>query len=355
MIETLSFSSDDSRIAVTKLNARDARIPGKIYKADVSRTVSWLDAATGASRGLIHQDFKPGKYGPAFHLWRVGRASAICNPSNDQIAISAFGGGEVIRNVDTAKPTVVSLMHPACNIAYSNSGRLLAASGRYQLTVLDTASDTVVMRVQTDDHPFLGASLMSFTTDDARIIVCGDRGVHVWDIATAKQRSTIIQGREPWIEFIAAAPNDNVVVGADGWVRRYDFDGNVVAALDNRGADVCAISSDGNRLAISGGDELTIHDLDSNKVLRSLSVPWVTALALSSSGDQLAVGDYDGRVTLIDTRTGKRRWVSNPPGRYRCPWTLPGAFLVAWICVAWRLFGRRSTVRRRELTVVAEA
>jgi WD40 repeat protein len=191
MIESLSFSSDDSAIAVAKLSARDAQTPWKLYIADVSRTISWLDAATGKSRGQIHQDFRPGNCGPAFALWRVGRTSALCNPSNDQVAMSAFGGGDITRNAGTSEPTVVSLQHPACNIAFSKSGRFLAASGGEQVTVLDTLSDTVVMRIQARDLPFLGASLMSFTNDDSPIALGGDSGVHIWEIATSTQRSTV--------------------------------------------------------------------------------------------------------------------------------------------------------------------
>lgn len=222
MIETLSFTSDDSQIAVTKLSARDARTPFKFYKANVARTVSWLNVADGENRGLIHQDFKPGNSGPAFQLWHVGRTSVLCNPSNDHIAMSAFGGGDVTRNVDTNKPTVVSLQHPACNIAYSKSGRLLAASGMYELTVLNTEDDTVKMRVQANELPFLGASLMSFANDESQLIQVGDSGVHVWDIPTAAHRSTVIQGYEPWINAIAVTPDNNLIVCSNDWVRRYD-------------------------------------------------------------------------------------------------------------------------------------
>src|SRR5262249_52120795 len=99
MIEGITFSSDNSRILVTKLAARDACVSGKFYKADVSRTISWLDAATGKDRGVILRDFKPGNCGPAFQLWRMGRTSAVCNPINDEVSVTTFGGGNVVRNL----------------------------------------------------------------------------------------------------------------------------------------------------------------------------------------------------------------------------------------------------------------
>jgi hypothetical protein len=344
MIEAISFSSDDSRIAVTKLNARDARTPMKIYKENVARTVSWLDASAGTNRGFIHQDYEVGNCGPAFRFWQVGRTSVLCNPSNDQVAMSAFGAGNVTRNVGTEKPVVVPLQDPACNIVYSESGRYLAASGRWELTVLDTQNDTIAMHIQANGLPFLSASLMSFADDDTRLVVAGDSGVHVWDIPTATQVSTVIQGLEPWINGIAVAPDDNLIVCSDDWVRRYDFAGQVVATLADKRSYLCSIASDGSRLAIAHDWEVTIYDLTSNKVLRSLSFQYATALALSSTGDQLAVGDGHGHVALVDTATGARQWHSNPAGRYRLPWTLPAAFLIVWGYLAWRLSKRQKVV-----------
>lgn len=341
MIETLSFTSDDSRIAVTKLNARDARTPLKFYMANVARTISWLNASDGVNRGLIHQDFKSGNRGPAFQFWRVGRTSVLCNPSNDHVAMSAFGGGDVTRSVDTSKPTVVNLQHSACNIAYSKSGRFLAASGMYELTVLGTEDETVKMRVQANGLPILGASLMSFSNDESRLIEVSHSGVHVWDIPTSAHRSTVIQGLEPWINAIAVTPDDNLIVCSDDWVRRYDFTGQIVATLSEKGAYLCSIANGAERLSICADGELRVYDLNSNAVLRSMSFQGATALAMSSTGEGLAVGDYNGRVALIDTATGVQRWNATPLGRYRWPWTLPAGFALVWIYVAWRVLRRQ--------------
>ncbi len=137
-IESLSFTSDDARILVSKLTGRDARRPLKHYKADLARTVSLVDAQAGINCGVIHQSFKPGNCGPTFQFWWMGRTSALCNSTNDRIAMSAFGGGEITCDVGTAKPTVLSLQLPACNIVYSKSGRFLAASSSNEVAVFDT-------------------------------------------------------------------------------------------------------------------------------------------------------------------------------------------------------------------------
>src|SRR6185437_10449374 len=158
MIEGLSFASGDSGILVTKLTGRDARTPFKFYKADIARTISWLEVSAGDKRGIIHQDFKPGNCGPAFHLWRAGRTTALCSPSGDQVSMSAFGGGDVTCNVGSRKSKVIPIQHRALNIAYSKSGRFLTASGRDGVTVIDTQDDAAAMQVQASGLPFLGAS-----------------------------------------------------------------------------------------------------------------------------------------------------------------------------------------------------
>lgn len=335
-IESLCFTSDDSRILASKLTSRDACTPFKIHKADVARTVSWIDAQAGSSIEVIHQSFKSGNCGPAFELWHLGRTSALCTTTND-VAIAAFGGGEVTRDAGTVKPPVLPFRSSACNIAYSKDGRFLAASGRDEVAVFDTQNNVFAMRVTASGLPFLGASLMSFTDDDSRIVVAGDSGVQLWDISTSKRVSVVVQGLEPWINAVVIASDHDLVVCSDVWVRRYDFTGRVATTLAKSGAYLCCVARDGNTLATYGDGKLSIYDLNSNKVLHSLLFRGATALALSSGGDRLAVGDYAGHVALFDTTTGARRWYCDPPGRHRWPWTVPAAALVAWTFAAWRL------------------
>lgn len=313
MVEAISFSSDGSRIAVATLNGRDVRTPGKAYKADLSRTISWLNASTGGDCGIVHEDFNAGNCGPAFGFWRLGRTSALCNPSNDHIAMSAFGGGDVTLDAETGKPVAISLQHPAYNIAYSNSGRYLAASGADELTVLDTYSGAVAMQVETGDEPFLFASLMSFAHDGTHIVVAGNWGVHVWDIPTSTRISAVIDGPEPWVNDISVVPNDTVIVCSDRWIRRYTFAGELLATLGHTGAYLCCVSADGHTLAVSSEGQLTTYDVSHNRLIRSFSFDGATALAVSSDGDHIAVGDYRGNVTLLDAKTGTRQWLTRPP------------------------------------------
>ena len=207
---------------------------------------------------------------------------------------------------------------------------------------MDTQMDAVAMCVEASDLSILGASLLSFTDDESRVVAAGGSGVQVWDIATATQTSTVIQSVELWINAIAVAPDDTLIVCSDSWVRRYDFAGQIVATLeDSNGSYLCSVSSDGSSLAVCGDGNVRIYDLGSNNLLQTISFDGATAMSLSSNGSEVAVGDYNGRVAVIDTATAAHRWYSNPPSRHRWPWTLPAILLVGWGCLAWRL-SRRS-------------
>ena len=337
LIETISFSSDSSRIVATRLTARDARTPMKFYKSNVARTLSWMDSATGEKLGVIHQDFKPGNAGPAFRHWHVGRTSVICNPVNDRIAFSAFGGGALTYGAELPSPKTVELTPRSANLAISNSGRLLAASGGYGLTVIDTTTLRPVMSAQTSDLAFLGALLMDFNNDDTRLVTVGDSGVLVWDTATGTQTATIPVDAESWVEAITMMPDDSLVICSDSSVKRYDLTGTLLNTISTSGGYVCAASSGTDTLAISDGDTVTLYNTTTAETLRKLPISGAVSLAFSPNDEQLATGSYRGKVAMYNLATGNQIWSATPPGRHRWPWTIPSAILCVWCWVSYQL------------------
>lgn len=340
-IEALSFSSDDSQILVTKLTARNARTPMKLYKSNLARTVSWLDRSTGAGRGMVHQDFKPGNSGPAFRHWWVGRTSVVCNPTDDRIAFSGFGGGDLTYGARQTPPTTLPLAQPASNLSISKSGRFVAASGMYHLTVVDTSTLKPAMQKQVGDSPFLGASLMAFNSDDTLLVTVGDADAQVWDLATATQTATLPIDPESLVRSIAVMPDDSVVICSDSSTNRYDLTGSPLNTISETGGYVCAASRTSNILAISDGETVRLCDVTNGAITRTLSTSGVMSLAVSSDDKYLATGDYDGNVVLYDLLTGTQKWVSTPPGRHRWPWTIPAMILGVWCWIAFRLSNYR--------------
>jgi WD40 repeat protein len=339
MLECVSFSSDGSQIAVSRLDGRDARTPLKLYKADVSRVVSLLDVTNGECLRIIHQDFQTGNCGPAFHLWRVGRTSAVVNPGTDRVLVHAFGGGDLTQYAvrETSVPVVTALPNQARNVAVSRTGRFVAASGDYLVSILDSQASQVVKRIEAEDTPFLGASLLAFSHDETRLVVATSQGIHVWNTQGDAPPSTVIEGVEPWTNAISVAPDDTVLVCAEEGTRRYDFDGNLVSTYLDGECYAGHVSPDGRTAAVVRNEIVVILDLDTGSVIKRLNLGWAPSLAFSPDSKSLVVGLPHGKVAMIDANSGKRIWSATPPGHYRWPWTLPALLLIVWCFVAWSL------------------
>ena len=343
MIESISFSSDGSRIVLTKLTGRDAQTPFKAYRMNVSRTLSWLDAADGKSLEIVSEDYKPGNSGPAFGYWRAGRTSALCLPSNDQIAISAFGGGDVTLNAGAKNSVVLPRENTAHHIACSKTGRFLATSGMDKMTVFDTKTGSVAMRIETQGLPFVFASLISFAFNESRIVFASDSGVSIWDISTSTQVATITDERDEWVNAVAVLPDDTVITCSNGGARQYDFAGRLVETIAKDGKRLCSVAADGKLFAIYGGDSLQIYGLNPIKRLQTIWFKHASSICLSPNSNVIAVGDFHGHIALFDTVTGQQQWCANPPGRYRLPFSLPAISLFVWICLAWRSYRRSNS------------
>lgn len=351
MIESVAFSADDTSILVAKLTARDAQVPGKGYKTDLYRTVSWLEASTGRFRNQVHQNSARGKRGTglAFWYWRVGRTSVVGNPDSDQVTMSKFRGGGVIWDARSKRPAVTSLWDQPLDLAYSSSGRYLAARNDEGLAVLDAQNHAVTMEIR-ERSGFLDAPCMAFLEDDRHLVVASRASIEVWDIQQSKRVSTFDLGSGTRVCDIATAPNDHVFVCTADGVVRYDLGGQVIAKLGREFAQTFAVSADGSTCCVASDETAFIFDLETNGKVMSITIedarPYcgVTALALSSDGGQLAVGDCQGRVTLINAKTGVRRWRVYPPRASGWPrrtsgwqWTLTAAFLGGGVYLACRL------------------
>lgn len=346
MIDGLSFTSDDARIATTKVTYRIEHGQMRSLVADVGRTVSWLNAVDGTNLGIIYQDYRPGVRGLGIRLRGLllpfrqpAQTCVVCNPINDHVALTSDDGREVIVNVDTEEPTRLSVPHEATNLAFSKSGQLLAVSGPNNITLINTEDGTMKSCIRADGSAFIDACLMSFSHDETRLAHAGMFGAYVSSVASGKLLTTVLDTGdrfEPGINAIAVAPDDTLVVCSENWVRRYGFVGQRFSAIAENGASFCAVTRDGSKIAIASSTEFKVYDLNSNEIVGSLSAGGISALAISSKGEQIAVGDSVGRVYLFDVATGKREWIADPPGRYRWSRILPMILLAVWGYFVWR-------------------
>ncbi len=84
----LAFSPDGKRLAVVKLDWRDANVPGKLYAAHIHRTISLIDADEVTPIAVIDREFYPGNYGPAIEFLRQASGSLAFSDDGDSLVFS---------------------------------------------------------------------------------------------------------------------------------------------------------------------------------------------------------------------------------------------------------------------------
>ena len=326
---------------MSRLDARDAGTPMKSYLANVSRTISLIDATDGSLARIVKQDVRRGNQGAAFHLWTYNRTSTAFL-TDDLIVAHEFGGGPiVVYSVRDGQVTraLKSLNHPVLNIATSHDGRLVAASGNCEVSVIDVAADKVINRRQVHDIPFLQASFLAFSTKNRWLAVGETPGVQVSDLdSTGPIQLASSWPVEPYPLDMTFLPDDSLLV-ASADLRQYDLAGNVVCSFSEQAYRVCTASADGMQIAAStvDGENVEVYNVPSGKKLHTFTRTFPTALAYLRSETELAIGGPDGTLTLVDTVSGRTVWTTVAPGRYRLPWAVPGMALIVWCYIGYRI------------------
>ncbi len=315
MIDSLAFTPDDSLVTVAKVAVEDDQTAFKRYFINPVRTVSQLAVINGTLQTILQEDFEPGTQGILRRWSYPGRMSVCTSPASGLVAVTAFDGNEVTYGAGRWNSKVIHLEHGPHNITFSSSGRYLAASGNCEVSILDTSTGKIVTRIALPegDPPFIEASFISFADDEIRIVIASAQDVSMWNILTGTKEATIVDGGAHGFYAMAVAPNDTLVLCTYDGVKRYDFTGRIVATLGQAPRKLCCLSADRSRLAVYGHPHLEVYNLKSNVLQMTFAKRDVTAIALSSDGSQMAVGDELGQVSLLNLKDGTRKWRSSPP------------------------------------------
>jgi WD40 repeat protein/energy-coupling factor transporter ATP-binding protein EcfA2 len=146
---------------------------------------------------------------------------------------------------------------------------------------------------------------------DGRVAVSGsqDSTLRVWDLAQQRQVQVhLLTDNRGEIKAVALTPDARYALCGGGVLTLWDLStGEVVRSIDVGGGwvEAVAISHDG-RCAVSGEQELTAWDLETGQPLRTFNghTSWVNGIALDPQGARMITGSSDGTLKVWDFETG---------------------------------------------------
>ena len=362
-IESIGFLSNGEQLAVAKLNARHP-IPttGLSYRGKFALTVSILQANNGIATPICSESKFSG-YGTARLLSNFGKSSIATVSSSNELYILKFGASDEvsIHSIDTDLPArKIAMPDYFMSFTLSPDRSRIGISHFNELAVLDIATAKYIMHKPDWRYsPTLGAVPMSFSDDGALLAAGGYDAMEVLDLANGTRGFVVESEGLPFSLPVQFVPHRSMLaVGVKNGVELYDLQGQLVHHLTFSGpCRAIAASSNGKFVAAAYESGVALFDIDVMEQVWSSNWNDPSCLAFSPDGTQLAVGDFNGLVSLVDVATGDQLWQVSPPSAENWTWTIPYALLGAWsiacIYLAWRK--TRANVVRPAVRIVAKA
>ena len=295
---------------------------GKLLAAGGYQEVRLIDSASGKPLATLsgHADYVrslafspdgsmlaaaggPPQRGGEIKIWDI---SPVVAPGFSPANTALKGGATLLKTLQGHKDCIYS-------VAWSPDGKLLA-SGSYDKMVKlwDAATGQEVKNLQ--DH--IDAVFAVAFSPDGKHLASGsqDRSVKIWDIASGQRLYTLGDAADG-LTSIAYSPSGKQIAAAGYDKTIYvwqvgDSDGQLLRSLiaDEDSILALAWTPDGKMLITSSSDgSIRFRDaatLDPVAVIEH-QPDWVEALSISPDGMRLAVGRFNGTLSLFDVKSFK--------------------------------------------------
>ncbi|MFO0567293.1 MAG: WD40 repeat domain-containing protein [Polyangiaceae bacterium] len=281
-------------------------------------------------------------------LWRleggllaelVGHHEAVTrvawSEAGDVLASIARDGRIIVWDLARFVPKLV-IEHRGFDIALDPEGASIYVVGPgAELSRYDARTGKLLSSARTPANE--GRQLLGVTRslDGTRLATTSLEGsVHVWDaslrlLASSRQRATGAAFGSDGKSLLVPSGNDLSLLDAES--------GRVLRTIPV-GAKVSKVSvtRDGARAVVSAGDRIVLVDLALGKVAGRFSMGYVEAFALSPDGESLATGNDDPQVRLWRARDGAPlRAFGNPWGEVSGATFDPKGDRIATRAAAW--------------------
>jgi WD40 repeat protein len=204
------------------------------------------------------------------------------------------------------------------DVAFSPDGTKLAAAGADRTVRVWNVPDGVeVARIE--DHADWVLAV-AFSPDGGRIATASrDKTAKVFDVSTKESLATFMRHEQPVTDVLFAPDGKQVVsCGKDRQVRFWDVaEAKQQHDRDLRGEGLSLAAAGSEALVCGSGDRAArVFGFDGSERGSFRDHPdWVYAVAATPDGATIAIGSYDGTVTLRKTDGGEvtRTFLAMPP------------------------------------------
>jgi WD40 repeat protein/serine/threonine protein kinase len=350
-LASVTYSPDGQRLAGASVDGT-----AKVWQATVSQQPrklvqgSYVTGFAFSPAGLPAFS-APGETPQAMGLWLASAGS------DKTIKLWDWATGKLLR-------TFSGLSYPASRLVLSPNRKVLAAatSGRSPLAIYPaTRQRSVVLgevkvwdagtgEARPLEQPLLVASDLAISLDGNRLLAVGrkpgsnraqpDDALHIWELATGKlQHRFPLPATPPLRVCFSRQVTQLATAGSDGVIRLFDTGtGEEIRHFAGLSEPYgVAFSADGQRLAGSAGERITVWEATTGRQLLTLKghTAGVTSIAFSPDGRRLASAAHDNTVRIWEGKTGQELLAL---GEHREPGQAPGGdfpSLDGWFLLAF--------------------
>jgi WD40 repeat protein len=357
-VTDLEFSPDGSCLAVVRLGARmiEEYSPTDASFRHTSRTISFLDAATGSTKAVVERTILRDMY-VEYSAFRPVETIAFTS-AGDALYVQRCDRGQVKRYDLASRKWEQPLPehgYVSWQILLHKRTNVLATADQEGIVLWDAVSGTERCQFAfPEGRTYSVFDGLAFSADGKLLASAGCRqdGNRVYVCSTLDGSIVDSPTELAWERgfcCVAFSPVRNTLATANSeGLRLYDVEtSHVTNLISDQHVSQIAFSPDGGTLAAHDNDRVLLVDVAAGRVTRILPArSRLYGLAFSPDGALLAAGDAEGLVTVWDTSSWQEVFHVTAPGVTRITWAAPAAMLLVWI-IAYSIATRRRRARGR--------